>query len=385
MQLCKGMRMLAGAQNFLALTRVLLAEVIKRLEELHVPYEYKKQDKEIITANGGHLFGYSGESPEGILGLSDINLLVIDEASYVPVEAFNFASDRLRGPKVVVPKIRLITSPDSFTPSHAWFIELVRKHPEAVIYASALDNPHTSEAFKKQLLERYPPGTNLYKQQVEGRILDSDYANVIIKFEEFATAPVNAPGDQIYMGIDYAGTGRDATVFLVRDGREILEVVSNYDGKVETDNAIYNRLWDKYHPRIAYDSTGGWSRGAQTLHLERKALGINFGGKDEDEDMANIRTGMYLRMRDRVVNGFYIDPVKFQPIRNEIKYTTYFVNNKGRTQLTPKDKIKELLGGKSPDALDALVLSFEAENSNQIVHSSEEYSDMAASIAAAVG
>lgn len=386
MQLCKGKRMLAGAQNFLALTRVLMSEVIKRLEELHINYEYRKQDKEIVTSSGGHLYGYSGESPEGILGLSDIDLLVIDEASYVPVEAYNFAADRLRGPHVTVPKVRLITSPDSFNPSHAWFLELVRKHPESVIYASALDNPFTSDAFKKQLLERYPVGTNLYKQQVLGQILDSDYANVIIKYEEFPKTAVLHPGTETFMGIDYAGTGRDATVFLVRDNKEILEVVYNHDGKVETDNAIYDRLWMKYHPRIAYDSTGGWSRGAQTLHLERKALGVNFGSKDEDADYVNNkRTGMYLRFREAVIHGFYIDPVKYADIRKEIQYTTYFVGPNGKTCLTPKDKIKELLGGKSPDALDALVLSFEAENSKMIEHSPQDYSTLAADIARQIG
>lgn len=384
-ELCRGKRILVGAQNFLALTRVLLAEVLKRLEEIHAPYEYRKQDKEIIMPNGGHIFGYSGESPEGILGLSDIDILVIDEASYVPVEAYNFAADRLRGPNVKVPKVRMLTSPDSFNPSHAWFIELVRKHPEAIINASALDNPFTSAAFKAQLLERYPEGTSLYKQQVLGLILDSDFANVIIKYEEFPLAPVFKSSTQTYMGIDYAGTGRDATVFVVRDDREILEVVYNYDGKVETDNAIYNKLWDRYHPKIAYDATGGWARGAQLLHDQRGALGVNFGGKDEDEDANNRRTGMYLRFRERVIHGFYIDPEKYPDIRKEIQYTTYYVGPNGKTCLTPKDKIKELLGGKSPDALDALVLSFEAQDSTEVVRSAEEYNDLAAKIAAGIG
>lgn len=381
MQLCAGKRLLLDAQTFLALTRVIMAEVIKRLEELHVPYEYKKQDKEIILPNGGHLFGYSGESPEGILGLSDIDILVMDEAGFQPVEAYNFAADRLRGPNVSVPKIRMLTSPDSFNPSHAWFIELVRKHPECVINASALDNPYTSDAFKAQLLERYPVGTNLYKQQVLGQILDSDFANVIIKYEEFPKVPTLDAGTEYFMGIDYAGTGRDATMFLVRNGREIVEIVSNYDGKVETDNAIYDRLWHKYHPRIAYDSTGGWARGAELLHQQRHALGINFGSKDEDEDANNKRTGMYLRFRERVVNGFYIDRGKYPDLVKEIQYTTYYVGPKGQTCLTPKEKIKELLGGKSPDTLDALVLSFEAESNPAVQHTTEDYSRLAADIA----
>lgn len=385
MQLCAGKRLLLDAQTFLALTRVIMAEVIKRLEELHVPYVYKKQDKEIILPNGGHVFGYSGESPEGILGLSDIDILVMDEAGFQPVEAYNFAADRLRGPNVSVPKVRLLTSPDSFNPSHAWFIELVRKHPECVINASALDNPYTSDAFKKQLLERYPVGTNLYKQQVLGQILDSDFANVIVKHEEFATKPVLYAGTETFMGIDFAGTGRDATTFVVRDRREILEVVFNYDGKVETDNSILERLWMKYHPRIAYDSTGGWARGAQTRLLDMRAVGINFGSKDDDEEVNNKRTGMYLRFREAVVRGFYIDPDKYRDVRKEIQYTTYFVGPNGRTCLTPKDKIKELLGGKSPDFLDALVLSFEAENSKMIEHSPQDYSTLAADIARQIG
>ena len=155
--LCEQKRVIAGAQNFTALNRVLFGEVRKRLNEWNVPYDYRKSEKEIQVGDG-IVYGATSENPDAILGLSDIDILALDEASYLNENLYLWGCDRLRGPKVDMPRVRLFTSPDSFNANHAWFVNLCAKYPRSIIYASALDNIHTSDAFKASLLERYQIG-----------------------------------------------------------------------------------------------------------------------------------------------------------------------------------------------------------------------------------
>ena len=359
----KGMRLLVGCQSFTALSRVMFMEILRILDELGVRYDYNKTAKEISCRDsGGVIFGYTGENPGGVLGLSEINCLLLDEASYCPEEAFLWAADRCRGETVTVPKIRLLTSPDNFNSTHSWFIDMVKNNPDRVIYGSALDNQFTSEEFKQQLLERYPEGSPLYEQQILGRILNSDLANVILRNQDFPASPVLDYGD-LYLGIDCSGAGRDATVFLVRNEREIVEIRRVTSGKVGDEIQMYETLSQKYKfASVALDDTGGFARGfAPIEHRMPNLVKVNFGAKDVDRTVANRRTGMYMRFAKRVKDGFFIDRKIFRNIDEQIRFTQYLVNPDGKVALIPKELIKKQLRGASPDELDALVVSFECK------------------------
>ena len=97
-ELLKGKRNLVGCQSFTALSRVMFMEIVKILDELGVSYAYNKSAKEIRCRDSdGVIFGYTGENPGGVLGLSEIHNLLLDEASYCPEEAYLWAADRCRG------------------------------------------------------------------------------------------------------------------------------------------------------------------------------------------------------------------------------------------------------------------------------------------------
>ena len=359
--LCEQKRVIAGAQNYTALNRVLFGEIRKRLNEWKVPYEYRKTEKEIQVGEG-ICFGATSENPDAILGLSDIDILTLDEASYLNENLYLWGCDRLRGPKVDMPRVRLFTSPDSFNATHAWFVNLCAKYPRSVIHASALDNDNTSEAFKRSLLERYPKGTQLYDQQILGLCVDARSANMAIDDRLFMfSRPEHCPSHPVWVGCDLAGAGRDDSVFIVIDDYGFVE--SRRYHHAETQELVselleLNRTYDIAGGCI--DCTGGFGNGLfdYTKRSIRNLEAVNFGSASSQEHFNNLRTEMHFGLAESASGlSFYVPMTDDgDKIREECRYALYYINPQGKTAMFPKEDIKKSIG-RSPDALDALLLA----------------------------
>ncbi len=370
MKLVQQNTIIAAAQNFTALHRVLFGEVRKRLNEWGIPYEYNKSDKEIRVGEHGVCYGATSENPDAILGMTEVNILVIDEAGYCQENLFNWGSDRLRGRTVTMPRIRLFTSPDSFNAAHAWFVNLCNKNPKAIINASALDNIYTSDEFKADLLERYPPGTQLYEQQILGHIVDSRSANMAIDDRLFAhDRPVHRSNEPVWIGCDLAGAGRDDSVFVAIDDYGFIESRRFHHAETQLLVSELLQMNQQYNVAgVCIDCTGGFGNGLfdYTKRSVKNVDGINFGSAAEDDSFNNLRTEMHFGLRNAVseTNLYMPENDDGAKIREECRYALYFVDNKGRTAMFPKEDIKKAIG-RSPDALDALLLAVKARNSSQ--------------------
>ena len=357
-ELLMGKRVLCGAQTFSALKRVMFREIEMFLQKINAHYHLNKSDMTITHPNGGTIFGFSNENPTALLGMTDMDSLLIDEAGYCDEDTYNFAKDRLRGEHVKKTKTRLISSPDNSHAAHRWFIDLMRRKPEAVIYASALDNKFTSDEFKADLIDRYPEGTALYEQQILGHIVNGDLMNAIIRECDYPNVPCEYGVDSVYIGVDPAGCGRDATCFIVRNGSRIIDKQKVYSGNPSDEIAMLRGLALKYRPvAVAVDDTGGFAKHFRMV-TDLPIAYVNFGGESSDANYANKRCQMYFQGAKRIKEGFYVDD---KDIREQLHYTQYEINRSGKTILADKELIKKSLGGRSPDDADALMLSFEAE------------------------
>lgn len=78
-----GIRGICIAQNYQALTKVLIREIIGFAAQIGMTVVWNSSAKEIRFPNESILFCYSSENPASILGLSEIALLAIDEAAYL--------------------------------------------------------------------------------------------------------------------------------------------------------------------------------------------------------------------------------------------------------------------------------------------------------------
>lgn len=360
---CNGIRCIGIAQTHKALKRVLIRELQSICAINKLTYEYNKSEQEFTLENGSVLFGYSGENPEAMLGLSEIDLLAVDEAAYIPEEAYQYASDRMRGGKYE-PMSRMISSPQSMTAEN-WFSSLCKNHPDNVVHATAMDNPFTSEKFKKALKDRYVEGSNIYRQQVLGEIFDFDIASQIVMRSDFIKAKLVNPNRKGYwIGADFAGLGADENTVVVIDETGMVDWAKAPDLNTSQKVEQIAGLWRNFKPLSAFgDGTGGYGQGAMDLMNTRdmNMKSVNFAQKAFNEtDYPNARTEMYLELAKEIKNGFWVcDEVKDEILAMQVE-----INKRGQQQLLPKELAKKILGH-SPDLADAVALAVYAKNHEQ--------------------
>ena len=81
-----GIRGIIIAQTHSALRKVLIHDILMFATQIGVSIDWNKSSQELTFDNGSVLFGYSAENPTGVLGLSEIDILAIDEAAYCAEE-----------------------------------------------------------------------------------------------------------------------------------------------------------------------------------------------------------------------------------------------------------------------------------------------------------
>lgn len=354
-----GCRCIICAQTHKALKRVLMRELQIVCAMWRISYTYNKSEQEFTLSNGSVAFGYSGENPEAVLGLSEIDILCIDEAAYLPEEMYNYACDRMRGGKYQT-MVRLISSPQSLSAEN-WFSSLVKRNCDAVIRATALDNPFTDDVFKQRLKDRYVEGSNIYRQQVLGEIFDYDIASQIIMRADFVMQK-SAPSKRgYYLGADFAGLGADSNAVVVVDASGVVEWKSEVDLNTNAKVEQIYQSWSAWNPLAAMgDGTGGYGSGAMELadNKNMHMTSVNFSQKAFDENLyPNARTEMYIELAKAIQNGFWVP----DEIRTELLAMQVEIDKRGRQALLPKELAKKLLGH-SPDLADACALAVYAMN-----------------------
>lgn len=353
-----GIRGIMVAQTHDALKKALLSEIRAFCDWAHIDYTIQNR-REVHFANGSHIFGYSAENPTAVLGLSEIALLAIDEAAYIPEEMYNYCRDRMRGSKYKS-MTRLISSPNSLAKVNNWFGNLVKKYPSKVIYASSLDNRFSSDEYKAELKERYQEGTNLYRQQVMGEIVDSDVASQIIFRNQFPPSKTDEDKDK-YFGMDASGMGADSDMYVVIDKYGMVDQEERKEANVFEKCTTVTNLYEKYHIKTGNcDLTGGYGQGTYDMVTAKgyDLGGINFAQKAIDfEKYPNARTEMYMELAKAIREGFWVN----NTVKEEMIAQSAFINNKGQIQLIPKDDVKKIIGH-SPDLCDAVALAVYAMN-----------------------
>ena len=362
----QGRRLVAGALTHSALMKTLFRQIYELAWKWGLHPKMNKQDKTIKIGNG-IVYGYSNEAPDDVLGLSDIYGLVIDEASRCCELFYNNLSDRIRGEGIGAPRKRLITSPCN-EPTSQWFNDLCDKHPEAMIRASLLTNPFVSDDYIQELTDRYGYGSPLYRQQVLGELVNNDFLNAIIRWEDFPALENSRFSYLVspkFYGMDLAGsTGRDCTVGTIVNETGLIEqrVVQNADTQGQT-----SMLMEAYETGIQYgciDGSGGFANGVHdnVKHNPRINLRkMTFSETPEKPEYLNVRAEMYAELAQTIKSGFYIDVQKNKELVEELRNTIACIDQKGKLRIIPKEDIKKAIG-RSPDRADSLALAVYAMN-----------------------
>lgn len=359
-QVTQGKRLICAAQNFRALKFVLFREIKGICNIGGIKYKENKQDHVIEFPGGGTVFGSSADAETGLVGLTDIHGVLIDEAALASEDYHNFLLDRARGEGIDVALERYTTSPNG-SPTSNWFSAWCKANPDKIIHATSFDNPFTSNDFKRRLKERYGEGSPMYRQQVLGEIIDTDLVNSVFK-KSWYPLTRSRLSRGTYGGVDLAGSGRDETVFTVIDESQILNQVEIQDGgNSSIQSAKLLELADTYNCWTwAFDGTGGWDGGlyAEVKNMPRlNILRPNFGAAAEKPDeYRNLRTEMCFNAAQNVKDGLWVDFETYGSLIEELDQFLFFIDNQGRNAIIPKDDIKKVIGH-SPDRGDSFILA----------------------------
>lgn len=374
LKMLDGWRVLAIAQNSKALKMVLFRDILKILMTLLPDYDpskyYNKSEGHIgMPPDFGEACcdGGTDENPSGILGFTEYDGVVIDEASRICLEMRNNAEDRNRG-KGIVPWSRYLSSPNMEQPE-PWFADECRKHPDCVIHATSFDNEFTTEEYKQRLKERYGEGSTLYKQQVLGLILEGDGSDAIFLravLQNSMGMPFNdrfAATMYCAVGVDCARFGDDDSVVCIRFGYwcgDALKVLHGRDS-YEISDAIDDFYILARERRVTVRRENvdmAYGSGVVDVRREkghRNVYEVGFGdGPADKEHYLNVRAELYFRAQAWFNGGGIIRDAK---LSEELRAQRYQIIKENKFKLVDKEIIKEFLG-RSPDRSDSFALTF---------------------------
>ena len=355
----KGEKSLCFSQSYKSLIQNLFEEVLNRFAELGIEPIFNKGQKTISYGKGKAL-GFTYYTPDACRGQTNCSNLFCDEIAMAPPSLFGVASPCLRGTingEPIKPKIRFCSTPRM----GCWFNTEVKRHKNIgdwdVFNSTMFDNKYVTDEQREFSLSTITDDF-MRRQEIYGEMIDGVVENCIVDIGDFEDKSLGK-GGKIICGIDFARYGVDSTCFTIRDDYQILEQVRLNKADTEEICSTYRKLDNKWFIDETYeDATGGFNIGFHdTMKATKKNLyEINFGGKPLNPQDSNTRTSMYFNMAAAIKNGFFISPSYTDTIE-ELRNTSYIINNSGKRALVPKADIKAILG-RSPDSIDSLALTF---------------------------
>jgi len=186
--------------------------------------------------------------------------------------------------------------------------------------------------------------------------------------ESRTRTPIYKNSEFFRVGFDVAGEGNDDSMISVAKGLDVIEFTEfqNADDWELRDYIML--LSNRYHPKEIVIDYNGIGRGVYNLLKEAKCPNIKkfvsqkSPTKDKDK-YKNRRDQAYFNLRDMFKNGSISFSLAtgekiFKRLRRELVATGFKVIENGLLKVDTKEKIKERLGGKSPDAADTLMMMF---------------------------
>ena len=302
------------------------------------------------------------ETPEALAGVhGDFVMYIIDEAPGVPDEIFNTAEGALTGKNVLV---IMIGNPTRLV---GYFYDSFRSDQKAWQHLTfhAEQSPIVDQEFVDRIVEKHGLDSDEYRIRVAGEFPredtmdESGYVQMFLESDIKYSPPGKPLLGELNMGIDPAGEGRDETIWVIRD---------NFQGKLVAKESISNAksiaqktltLMDLYGVKsgnIYVDNFGEGANVAQELAMSgHRVSGVNVGDRAFDDKMfLNLRAEAYWKLKKFIREGGELSKDEEW---KELTYIRYRKELNGKMKVMGKVEMKKNLG-KSPDAADALMLTF---------------------------
>ena len=335
------------------------------------------------------IWGFTAREAEAVQGIAGARMLfILDEASGIPQPIF----DAIEGNRAGGAKVLLLGNP---TQNKGEFFDAFHEKNAAkkgrggvgyhCITVSSEDSPNvkpgrdvipglaTASYIREREIE-WGRESAMFKIHVLGEFALAEEGRIFsvhaIAQAEQRWLPMPSAG-RLFVGLDPAGpTGSgDETVFAVRRGLKVIEVVSHRGLTDEAHLVHLLSLLNKHRlpretPVVVLDREGNVGAsvyGLLRLHTETKPGAFELVGL-RASDRAARQPQIYDRMRDELAanleawmrdGGAIPEDTKLAAELHELEWRQH---TNGRLKVTPKENLRKILG-RSPDRYDAIALA----------------------------
>ena len=326
------------------------------------------------------LFHYPSDPNFDSLGSMEITGAFIDEATEITPMAFNVIQSRMRynlDRHDLCPKLLMTCNP-----SKGWiYSEFYKKYKDGTlddnkkfVQSLVTDNPNISKHYITQLQQ-----LDVLNQK---RLLFGDWEYSDDDSQLFSIDALNdmftnnfvSRGNTNFISVDVARYGRDQSVICLWNGWRVEQIKTLDKNSIDELATIVDTIAKEnkvQRSNIVADSDGVGGgfvdilKGCKSFVNNSKAL--------DDENFKNLKTQCYYKFAQKVMNGQVFIDVQDKAMQQKIimefeMVKQHDIDKDNKLMITPKEKIKQLLG-RSPDIADALIMRFYFElNKTKILY-----------------
>lgn len=315
----------------------------------------------LVIAPDWFATGEASDVPDKIEGFHAEEILyIVDEAKAVPRETFDAIEGALttKGAKLLV-----ASTPPLSKSGHFCDIFSRKVKGYKLFHTSCLDSKRVSKAWIEEKKEQWGEDNPVYIARVLGKIPEiSEDTLIPLNLIEGATGRVieNYSPLPREMGIDVARFGSDKTVFTVRNGGKVVNILRTVkEDTMQTAGRAANIIKGDEIERVKIDSIGVGGGVCDKLRedFKHKIMDVNVGERSNDpEKYLNLRAEVFDGLKQRFVDKDISIPNDDELI-GEISDIKYKYNSRGQLQIEGKEDMKKRRGH-SPDSADSLALAF---------------------------
>ena len=379
-----GIRTLLGRTTLSALKQTSLVTLFEVLKmgglNANEHYTFNGQSNTVTFNNKSEILlkdlEYKPSDPnfDNLAGI-EVSAVVIEEASQVTRTAYNILKSRIRYKLKefgIIGKILMTTNPSQNFIKKEFYLPYAEDRLEPnkkFIPSLPMDNPHLPQSYL-DMLDTLP--SEQRKRLLMGDWNYNEELDALFKFDDIAACSFRHspnPTDKKYITLDVARFGGDSTVATIWVGMTIVEII-RYN-KLDGDT-LYRNITDLIakhgiHPsQVIADSDGV---GGFLVDRLRCTSFVNNSRPLHEQNFTNLKSQCYVKLADYVREGKLSINILQPDIVDELTQQLLSVKLKdvekdGKVGVIGKDAMKRLLGDKSPDIADSVMLRMYYEIKN---------------------
>ena len=319
-------------------------------------YKINESNLIITTPEGVNIHFKSADKPDNLFG-EDVYGVVFDEAPRAKVEAFHALRSTITSTRG---KMKLI---GNFGGTSNWMHQLKEKALIDKEYAyfkitawDAVKEGILDEAEILQAQKDLPP--KIFKQLYLAE--EQENNDMLCSYGAIQSLWTNThvKGGERYISADIALHGSDKFKLGVWEGLALIHYIEVDKCDADEVEKILKKVsedWKVKRSNIVYDADG---LGTFLRGYLRGAVPFNNGGKAVNTKFKNIKSECGFKLAEMINAGlifFNCETNKSTIIKELECLQSYNLDNEGRIQILPKEKVKEIIGH-SPDDLDMLLM-----------------------------